>query len=159
MFNYDKSSGVVTRLISNSNAVKVGDIVGSVSSSGHLVVYIFGRSYKLHRIIWVYLYGHAPKGQIDHINGDRADNRASNLREVSNLDNCRNQKIRKTNKSGVMGVCWHKRRCKWQSNIMNNDGEFEYLGIFTSMFEAICARKSAEIKYGYHTNHGRKQNG
>lgn len=114
---------------------------------------IFGKNYRAHRVIWAMTFGAWPDGQIDHINGNRSDNRIENLRVVSNAENQRNSKIRSTNTSGAAGVSWNKRCAKWQARITVNHKRI-HLGYFGNKDDAIAARKSAEIKYGFHPNHG-----
>jgi len=92
--------------------------------------------------------------QIDHINGDRSDNRIENLRAVINADNGRNQKLRVSNSSGVMGVGFCKRAGKWRVRITIN-GKDKHLGIYKSYSEAVAARLTAEKLHGFHENHGR----
>lgn len=111
-------------------------------------------NYKAHRLAWVFITGEWPENVIDHINGNTLDNRSINIRSASDWDNATNQKRRKDNKSGVTGVGWQKAICKWYANgRINND--LQHLGFYTDKFEAICARKSWEIKNGFHINHGR----
>lgn len=104
-------------------ASKLGSIVGWIQPNGYRRISIKAKSYQAHRLVWLYHHGHMPKGDIDHINGDKSDNRIENLRDVThsaNTQNCR--KARKNNKSGLLGVCssmkkdgftaliWHKNK-------------------------------------------------
>jgi len=98
------------------------------------------------------IYGHEPK-EIDHINSDGLDNRLINLRNVDHLENGKNQKMKSNNISGVTGVSWNKKRSKWHANIGIKKRKI-HIGYFFDKFEAVCARKAAEIKYGFHENHG-----
>jgi len=106
-----------------------------------------------HRLAWFYMEGEWPTGHINHI---RDDNRWVNLREVSNQENHKNQSISINNKSGVIGVCWNKKARKWHAQIKVNYKAIS-LGCFSDIHNAIKARKDAEIKYGFHKNHGIKQ--
>lgn len=114
-----------------------------------------GIAYPAHRVIWVLYHGTMQPGEIDHINGDGLDNRISNLRCVSHSENSKNTTIRHTNRSGVPGVVWNERDNRWGVSV-RIDGVQTSLGMFSDYFEAVCARKSAEIACGYHANHGRK---
>ena len=81
--------------------------------------------------------------QVDHINGNRLDNRASNLRVCTHSQNQRNQTDRRTYTSSIYkGVSWHKGTQKWASNI-NVDGKMEYLGIFEDERDAAIAYNNA----------------
>jgi hypothetical protein len=103
------------------------------------------------------MYGEWPNHEIDHINGDSLDNRICNLRDVTSQGNNRNMSLAKTNTSGVCGVRYKKDRSKWVALITLNNRQ-THLGYYQDFFEAVCARKSAERKYGFHENHGRQKN-
>tara|TARA_R110001606_G_scaffold190822_1_gene338772 strand:+ start:384 stop:701 length:318 start_codon:yes stop_codon:yes gene_type:complete len=98
--------------------------------------------------------GDWPADQIDHISGDRSDNRIENLREATQTENSRNMKTLANNMSGVMGVSWDKRERHWIATI-SDDNSSVRLGRFKSFEDAVAARKAAEVEYGYHPNHGR----
>ena len=108
-----------------------------------------------HRVAWALHYGEWPAEQIDHINGVRDDNRIANLRAVSNQENQKNAKKQSNNTSGVVGVSWVNAARKWQVRINTPNKTQHYLGLFDTLEGATKARKGAEIKYGYHENHGR----
>lgn len=96
-FSYDCESGVLSRLSrKNSN--------GSLDKDGYLILKILGKQHKAHRMAWLYHYGSMPDGNIDHINGDRLDNRISNLRVVSQAENCKNVTIKENINTGYKGV-------------------------------------------------------
>lgn len=122
---------------------------------GYRSGYIFKVPIRAHRVAWALYYGEWPKGQIDHINGDRSDNRIVNLRVVTPLENRRNQRLSRRNSSGFHGVSWCATRGKWRATI-NVEGSCVVLGRFTSKDEAIASRRAAEQRYGFHPNHGRK---
>jgi len=136
------------------NSKHAGNRAGSPNMKRRWSTKINAALYQNHRIAWALYYGCWPDDQIDHINGNPEDNRIVNLRVVTNAENQRNVARKKTNKSGVTGVCWHKRGKVWQVNI-RGDGRFIYLGSFRNLDDAIAARKAAERQYGYHENHGR----
>lgn len=138
-----------------TNRSKNGGLAGGVCGLGYMQCFFQGKSYKVHRLIWKMYHGLDPVGNIDHIDGNPLNNNIDNLRVVGQLENGRNTKFYKNNTSGTMGIYQHKGSSKWFSSIKVN-GKSEYLGTFTEKSEAINARKEAEIKYGFHKNHGRK---
>lgn len=111
-------------------------------------------SLSAHRVAWAIYHGEWPSGQIDHINGDKLDNRILNLRDVSNAVNAKNMALKSNNKSGVPGVFRHSQTGKWSAQI-NNGEKTIGLGCFDSFGDAVIARKAAERALGYHQNHGR----
>lgn len=107
-----------------------------------------------HRLAWIFVYGFIPDDmEIDHINGDGQDNRMSNLRLVSHTQNSMNRRNPENNTSGHIGISFHVGHEKWQARI-GYKGKRIHLGYFSSLESAANARKLAEIKYGYHKNHG-----
>jgi len=99
------------------------------------------------------MYGFFPSHGLDHINGEGLDNRIVNLREADQGVNMKNTSRRVDNMSGVTGVHWYKNRKKWQAQIQVN-GKRIFLGYFDDIDDAIAVRKLANIKYGFHNNHG-----
>jgi len=128
--------------------------VGSVDKDGYLMIKHKNVGYRAHRVAWYLTYGSFPKGQIDHINHDRLDNRIKNLRVVTQAENAKNCKKSKANSSGVCGVHWCKTRNRWMSSI-TVDRKRIHLGVFDSFSDAVDVRKNAEVLYGFHTNHGK----
>jgi len=157
LFHYNPKTGIFSRKVSNSNRVHVGDISGSLGSKGYLRIRIDYKEYLAHRLAWFYVNGHWPEHEIDHINHNRSDNRINNLREVTHRENCKNMPIPRNNNSGYVGVRWHKLGKKWEAHITIENKQI-YLGLFINMEDAIASRKQAEIKYDFHTNHGRRHN-
>ena len=106
-----------------------------------------------HRVIWKIVHGVDPD-EIDHINGDRKDNRIINLRAVSRAENAKNVGLGRANKSGHIGVFWNNRAQAWSARIKINQ-EVRHIGNFRDVAEAGAARKAAEVALGFHSNHGR----
>lgn len=121
--------------------------------NGYLSAEIWGRRYLAHRVIWAFAHGDWPQ-MLDHINGDRRDNRIGNLRVATYSDNAKNMRATKRNTSGVVGVRYCATNKNWRADI-TSDGVLIALGRFPEMGSAILARKAAEAKYNFHPNHGR----
>lgn len=106
----------------------------------------------LHRVCYYIVHRVVPS-VVDHINHNRADNRISNLRNITKEENSKNMRKFCTNTSGFSGVTYFKRDDVWQACIWHNNKSI-HLGYFKNKEDAILARRSAEIDYGYHENHG-----
>lgn len=137
------------------NSRHAGNPALAVNVDGYRKGYICGEVHSAHRVIFAMVTGIWPAGQVDHINGDRSDNRPENLREVTNRQNARNQKRFRTNTSGVSGVVWNKAESAWKARI-NDDSGRRNLGTYKTKAEAIAARRAAEILVGYSKTHGRR---
>ena len=92
LYHYNEGTGEFTRLFSRCNANKAGILVSKKTEAGYFRLWIDGRLYMRHRLAWLYVYGEFPAGQIDHINGERHDNRIENLRDVSPQGNQHNRR-------------------------------------------------------------------
>lgn len=152
---YDPALGTLT-WISNLHSKRAipGRIAGSlVSTTGYRSITIFGRSYLEHHLIWFIHYGVWPKGQIDHINQKRDDNRIINLREVTKSENARNRSRRKDTKTGEHGIWYNARTRKYVAEITLN-GKKVYQKSFDDPDEAVKARKEKSLELGFHENHG-----
>jgi hypothetical protein len=142
--------------VKKAKQIKIGAIAGTTSVFGYRSVTINNRHYRVHRIIWALHYGEWPTGHLDHINGIKDDNSIENLRVATTTENARNQKLFVTNKTRLPGVSWNKATNKWESYIYDRCQK-KHLGTSEDFFEVVCARKSAELQYGFHANHGRSQ--
>lgn len=156
-FNYDPETGRIFWKVKPKNRpIPVGAEAGSQCKRGYICIFLNNKSYKAHRIAWcmanpgMHL---SDTDEIDHINHVITDNRAVNLRKVTRTQNNRNASRRKDNTSGVTGVYWNKPGGKWRAQIFV-DGKYVTLGLYGSLLDAVCARKSAEIRFGFHENHG-----
>lgn len=136
------------------NSKNAGKEALSAPTEGYKHGTIFGVKYRAHHVIWAMVHGAWPKDDIDHINGDRSDNRIENLRDVCRQENSRNASRSRNNKSGVTGVFWYKNYGMWKVEIGINYKN-KCVGYFRSFDEAVAARRNAEMKHGFHENHGR----
>lgn len=131
-----------------------GHLVGTVTQGGYRITTIKGKPIYVHRLVWEMSHGAIPSDLfIDHIDGNKLNNRIENLRLVSPQDNVKNTKVHKHNSSGVMGVGWYKSQKKWRAYINLQQTQI-HLGFFSKQSDAIKARKLAEKKYKFHSNHG-----
>ena len=125
----------------------------AVVPEGYRLGSVFSHLYRAHRVAYAIYHGHWPEKDIDHINGDPADNRVSNLRSVSRAMNLRNQKRYKSNTSGHTGVSFYRATGKWVAYIKTGS-RLKYLGYFINIEDAIAARKAAEKGHGFTERHG-----
>lgn len=113
-------------------------------SGGYLAVAIGRKERLLHRYLMG--LGLEDTAEVDHINGNRADNRRCNLRLATKSQNGANQKLRPDNETGVTGLWWDARRERWCASIGANRKKIP-LGRFIRREDAIAARRAAEDKY------------
>jgi hypothetical protein len=140
-------TGIFTRLQTRARHKNlIGKPAEVINTIGYAVIRIDGIQYLAHRLAWLVSSGSWPVDQIDHINGCRSDNRLSNLREVTNLQNNLNKGIRKNNKTGVVGVSFDSRKKKWRARFKAAGKEI-FLGYFDSKELAEIARKNFEMQY------------
>ena len=121
----------------------IGANAGGINGEGYIGVWIGGVNFLAHRIAWFLYYGEWPEEEIDHRNRIKTDNRITNLRDVTTFTNHQN---RSDNKSGAVGVTWHKATNKWHSQIYKA-GKRIHLGLFEEFVDAVIARKEAESLY------------
>lgn len=136
-----------------------GKVAGSlhVDNTGHRTIHIGfkGKKYKAHRVFWEMVNGAIPVGMtIDHIDQDSTNNRIENLRLASQADQHRNRPVQRNNSCGCPGISWVENKGMWRSRITVGKKTIE-LGMRSSLLEAVALRKGAEIKHGFHPNHGR----
>ena len=152
---YDEHSGDFVYLKKLANRIEMGDVAGYVDkSTGYRRVTVFGKKYYAHRLAHFYMTGRFPVG-IDHIDGNKLNNRWSNLREADQGANNKNRSMNKNNTSGHTGVYWSTDRKKWIAFVNVNNRPVN-LGGYTSIDDAISARNIANIEHGFHENHGRR---
>jgi len=150
LLRYDRKLGVfiwrvtvMTGRYGKSVAAKRGEVAGSVGARGYVLIGIDGTVYRACRLVWLYVYGIWPTNDMDHINGDRSDDRFANLREATRSENNQNLRgPRSSNKSGFLGVCRYRK--KWHAQIKVN-GERIHLGYFNDPEEAHLVYLAAKL--------------
>lgn len=151
---FEPSTWCAQRKCKTWNARFSGKPAGYINVHGYIMVSVNYVDLLAHRIIWVMVHGKEPADEVDHIDGARANNREENLRDTSHSGNQRNKAIMKNNTSGCHGVHYSTTEQKWKAAI-NHNGKKKTLGRFNCITAAIIARKTAEVEYGYHANHGK----
>jgi hypothetical protein len=135
---------------------EAGSIDRNHNGITYRTIWICGYKYYAHRIAYAMIHKEWPSLEVDHLNGNGLDNRASNLRLADRSLNLRNKKMRSDNTSGSNGVHWCNKREKWVAQIHLNNKKVP-LGRFVSKSDAIIARKNAEIGQNYTSRNGVKQ--
>lgn len=158
LFTDGPKNSALCKMRSWNSRFSGSEALAYVSSQGYLIGDVLNVGHKSHRVIWKMVTGEDPT-IIDHINGNRRDNRFCNLRAVTPSDNSRNTSTYKSNSSGAVGVDFieavhGQRRAYWRARICV-DNRLITIGSFTTKEDAIRARKAAERKFGFHPNHGR----
>ena len=144
VLQYDPGTGVFTRLRPSSHA-KAGPINAKPHKyRGYIEFWVLGRLVKAHRLAFVFMTGSPPAGSVDHIDGDRSNNRWENLRDVSNQVNSENRRsANANNRTGLLGVKHHKSTGHFEARIRTN-GEQKYLGIYDTAEAAHAAYLTAK---------------
>jgi hypothetical protein len=155
ILSYDPETGLFANREWRGGKSNQGSIAGSVRRDGYVKISIDNKAYLAHRLAWLYVFGAFPNEQIDHVNKDRQDNRIKNLRAASDAENKQNLSKTRLNKSGKVGVIWHKAAQKWMSYIHVRNRSV-YLGVYDTIEEAATARAAAKAKY--HTFHPEDDN-
>ena len=152
LFDYDKETGNLIWKIKR-RGITNGAVGGCTTKEGYRQVSINSKSYLAHRIVFLLHKGYLPK-TLDHINGDRADNRIENLRPVTGNQNQHNRKLNKNNTSGHKGVSWCKRKNKWTAAVKLESKRI-HLGAFDNLEEAAeVVRAAREELHGDYAHHG-----
>jgi HNH endonuclease len=158
MLSYDPKTGILRWKVERYRK-HAGDIAGCLAlkkSKNYRWVNISVNyhRYKAHRVIWLMMTGSWPKEEVDHKDNDGWNNKWSNLREATHLQNGKNLKLKKNNTSGVSGVRFIPKRGCFSARIWVNYKE-KFLGHFKTLDAATIARNEASKKY--HGNFGKMQ--
>ena len=142
VLDYNYETGVF-QWVKKRRGVVTGKNLGTDNGFGYLRITVLGRSYYAHRLAWFYTSGEWAD-TVDHINGNRSDNRIVNLRNCSVSENNQNRtKTQKNSVSQTLGVGWHKKAKKWQAHVCIYK-ERKYLGLFENVNDAHKAYLNAK---------------
>lgn len=142
LLDYDHETGIF-RWKTNRGGVCERAVAGSLRKNGYIMIRIDYRNYRSHRLAWLYMHGHWPIGEIDHINGITKDNRIINLREATHSQNLYNRALQSNNKSKMKGVS--KSGGRWRATICINKRKI-HIGCFLTPEQAHAAYCKEAIK-------------
>lgn len=117
LLSYEAETGLFRWRESRRN-VRAGEVAGFFNNYGYRQIGLDGHYHLAHRLAWLVVHGATPAGQIDHINGDRADNRIANLRMATPSQNAQNQR-KGRGSTGLLGVTHDPRRGTYRAIIDN----------------------------------------
>lgn len=138
-FAYAPETGAFTKIAKTGRKGAVGPYRCMTSSTGYATISICGKKRFAHRVAWVLAYGHWPDGHIDHINGDKKDNRLCNLRLVDHSGNMQNlRKAKSSSAHGFLGASFYKPLSKWKARIVVARKEY-HIGYYDTPEEAHAA--------------------
>jgi len=138
-------NGQLFRKPERSSEMEIRQAVGTNGSDGYISTSIDGWNVRVHVIVFAMTRGSWPEGEIDHINGNKRDNRPDNLRDCKRFQNMHNRPKQRNSRSGIRGVHWSTQRRKWLAQIMVNR-KVHYLGLFDDPQEAGKAYREASIR-------------
>lgn len=156
LVDYDPNTGVFTWRVTLCGRAVAGSKAGGHGGQGYVMLQVCKRRYGAHRLAWLYVYGELPTQQVDHINGNRSDNRINNLRLATNSQNQGNRSINCNSQSGHKGVQWSKQKRKWKA-VIQISGERKFLGLFDTVEDAGHAyRRAAKSYFGEYSYYSRR---
>ena len=151
LLHYFPVEGVFVWRVSRGTRA-AGSLAGGANNQGYLRIMISRKNYKAHRLAFLYMEGWMPV-EVDHRDHIRDNNSWDNLRAATPAINQQNRSPNGNNTSGANGVHRDKNRGKWRAKVQVN-GKTVHLGYFDKFEDAVAAREAANIKYGFHPNHG-----
>ena len=138
----------------NRQYIKSGSVAGTNRDDGYIVICVDQKRYRAHRLIFMFHNGYYPN-EIDHIDGNPANNKIENLRESNRKLNMMNVGRYSTNTSGYKNISWNANRCKWQVRLRVNNMNKSF-GYYEDLELADLVAQEARNKYhGEYANHGR----
>jgi hypothetical protein len=154
LIEYRPDTGELIRKVDLAANAKAGTTISGKNACGYVQTVVRRQFFYAHRLAWQLYYGEEPAGEVDHINGNRSDNRIENLRIATGPQNKHNARLRRDNTSGAKGVSWNKASRKWVACVTRSRRVI-FRKLFDDRDEAIAAVRSArEQIHGSFANHG-----
>lgn len=145
LLHYDPLTGVFLWRVKPARPVTMGAVAGRTHKTGYRIIKIDARPYYAHRLAWLYMTGEWPSADIDHISGDKVDNRWANMRLATRSENAINRPAPTNNTSGIKGV-YLTANGRWAAMIRVR-GVLHHLGTYAAKEAAADARQRAETHH------------
>lgn len=143
LYVYEPETGKFFRRFTAGGRVGGSEAGTSKDSRGYFQMSVDGRLFLCHRVAWLYVHGEWP-GIIDHINGDRLDNRIANLRPATHSQNMQNRRGPNVgNTAGLLGASWKSSNRRWVAQIVV-DGRKVHIGYYDTALAAHLAYLTAK---------------
>jgi len=144
-FLFDYKNGELYWNFSLSCKSPKGTIAGSIKGDGYRRIGLNKKVYLAHRLIYMMFHGYMPE-IVDHIDGNKLNNKIENLRSATKSQNCQNQKLPINNVSGYKNVRWNKTKAKWCVNLRLNYKDI-HIGYYKDIELADLVAQEAREKY------------
>jgi hypothetical protein len=145
LLSYEKETGILRWKKQRNHLARAGDEAGGLDDLGYKRLMVDNQHWQQHRVVWLLQTGALPLSIIDHIDGDRANNKFANLRLTTAMLNAQNKKkARVDSQTGIIGV--RKQKNRWSASISINKHK-KHLGSFLTQEEAANAYLYAKRKH------------
>lgn len=146
LLDYDPDTGIFRWAADMGDKRKPGRLAGYRERNGYLTIKVDYRKYQASRLAWLYSHGVPPPHEIDHKDGNPANDRLSNLRAATHSQNLKNTRVPSNNTTGSKGVYWRKKRQTYEVKIVVN-GRHKYLGLRKDFSVAAALYAAAAARY------------
>jgi hypothetical protein len=136
LLEYNPDTGLLSWKVTKGPRALKGGVAGSKHSSGYVQIGINKVQFLVHRVTWLLFYKEWPSTLLDHIDGDKTNNRIANLRPCNTSQNKQNIGLNKNNSSGYKGVHFDNTHGKYKAQIQTLEGNRKHLGLFSTPEEA-----------------------